>query len=329
MNIPITIEGILGRWSPALRARRVQGLRRLRAGAGPAAQAAVATLLAWYAADFLLGQERPLTAAIAAVISFGAVSGQTLRRAVEWIFGVSVGLTVAGAIMATIGSGPVQTAVMVGLAMSAALLLRGGIMFWTEAGVSALLVAHLDPTTYGTTPDRFLEALVGGAAALAVAAAFPGNPAARVSRTARPALEELATTHRDIAAALHCGDLALCQTSLSEARRLDERVAELQDELDGGSQIARFVPSRRRHLHRLNHYSRAAGQLDLAVRNTRVLARAAVSLIRERGDAPEALSGAVLQLARSVEALREYLERPGEPLRTRHFARAAAREATG
>src|SRR3712207_9085783 len=61
-----------------------------------------------------------------------------------------------------IGTGPIQTGVIVGLAMSVALLIRGGIMFWTEAGVSALLVAGLDPTTSGVSPDRFLEALIGG-----------------------------------------------------------------------------------------------------------------------------------------------------------------------
>src|SRR3712207_6973557 len=45
-----------------------------------------------------------------------------------------------------IGTGPIQTGIIVGLAMTVALLIRGGIMFWTEAGVSALLVAGLDPS---------------------------------------------------------------------------------------------------------------------------------------------------------------------------------------
>ena len=51
-------------------------------------------------------------------------------------------------------------------------MIRSGIMFVTEAGVSAVLVAGLDPTTSGVSPDRFLEALVGGGAALAVSAVF-------------------------------------------------------------------------------------------------------------------------------------------------------------
>jgi hypothetical protein len=107
-------------------------LGRLRAGMWPVVQTAVAAALAWSAAVLVLGHERPFVAAIAAVISIGAVAGQTLRRAVEWTLGVAVGLTVADLIMFAIGTGPVQTGVIVGLAMSVALLIRGGIMFWTE-----------------------------------------------------------------------------------------------------------------------------------------------------------------------------------------------------
>src|SRR5215210_2429561 len=261
-------------------------LGRFRAGIWPVVQTALSATLAWSAAAFILGHDRPFVAAIAAVISVGAVAGQTLKRAAEWILGVAVGLAVADLIMLAIGTGPIQTGVMVGLAMSVALLIRGGIMFWTEAGVSALLVSGLDPTTYGVSPDRFLEALVGGGVALAVSATFPSNPSSRARQAARPVLEDLATALRDVAAALIGGDLELAERALSEARRIDALVAGLREELDGGYQIARLSPPRRRHLGHLGYYAAAADQLDLAVRNTRVLARAAVTMVREKGAAP-------------------------------------------
>src|SRR3712207_2089966 len=141
----------------AARRETERALRRLRAGVWPVVQTAVAATLAWSAATLVLGHERPFVAAIAAVISSGAVAGQTLRRAAEWVFGVAVGLAVADLIMLAIGTGPVQAGVIVCLAMAAALLMRGGAMFVTEAGVSAVLVVNLDPTTYGVSPDRFLE----------------------------------------------------------------------------------------------------------------------------------------------------------------------------
>jgi hypothetical protein len=292
-------------------------------------QTAVAATLAWSAAALVLGHEQPFVAAIAAVISVGAVAGQTLKRAAEWILGVAVGLTVADLIMLAVGTGPIQTGVIVGLAMFAALLIRSGIMFVTEAGVSAVLVAGLDPTTYGVSPDRFLEALVGGGAALAVSAAFPSNPSTRARQAARPVLEDLATALRDAAAALIGGNLELAEAALSEARRIDATVARLREELDGGYQIARLSPPRRRHLGPLGYYVAAADQLDLAVRDTRVLARAAVTLVREKGPASGQLAEAILGLALAVEALAGYLERPDQALDdARQFALGAAGEAT-
>src|SRR5829696_2293995 len=237
---------------------------RFRAGIWPVVQTALAAALAWSAAALVLGHDRPFVAAIAAVISIGAVAGQTLKRAAEWILGIAVGLAVADLILLAIGTGPVQTGIIVGLAMSVALVIRGGIMFWTETGVSALIG----------------------------------------------------------------GDLALAQGALSEARRVDVPVAQLREELDGGYQIARYAPPRMRHLGRLGYYAVAADQLDLAVRNTRVLARAAVTLVRDKGVAPGGLVEAILGLALAVEALAGYLEQPDHPLDVRVFALEAAGEAT-
>jgi uncharacterized membrane protein YccC len=313
----------------AVRANMEGALARLRVGSWPVVQTAVAATLAWSAAALVLGHEQPFVAAIAAVISVGAVAGQTLKRAAEWILGVAVGLTVADLIMLAIGTGPVQTGVIVGLAMFAALLIRSGVMFVTEAGVSAVLVAGLDPTTSGVSPDRFLEALVGGGAALAVSAVFPSNPSTRARQAARPVLEDLATALRNAAAGLIGGNLELAEAALSEARRIDAPVARLREELEGGYQIARLSPPRRRHLGHLGYYVAAADQLDLAARDTRVLARAAVTLVREKGAAPGELAEAILGLALAVEALAGNLERPGHTLDdARQFALGAAGEAT-
>jgi hypothetical protein len=68
--------------------------------------------------------------------------------------------------------------------------------------------------------------------------------------------------------------------------------------------------------------------LDLAVRNVRVLARAAAAAVREGEPAPEALSESVRDLARAVDALSAYIEEPEHPVETRRFALEAAVVAT-
>lgn len=74
-------------------------------------------------------------------------NGQRRRQAVELVGGVTIGLAVASALLALIGTGPWQIALLVTLAMSAALLLRGGPMLVNEAAVSAILLASLQSSS--------------------------------------------------------------------------------------------------------------------------------------------------------------------------------------
>jgi hypothetical protein len=68
--------------------------------------------------------------------------------------------------------------------------------------------------------------------------------------------------------------------------------------------------------------------LDLAVRNIRVLARATATAVREGEAVPGELSETILDLARAVQALAAYIERPEHPVQTRRFALEAAEGAT-
>jgi uncharacterized membrane protein YgaE (UPF0421/DUF939 family) len=125
-------------------------------------------------------------ASIAAVISLGVAVGQEGRRAVELVFGVACGLTVADLLALAIGTGPVQIAVVVALAMVAAMMLGGGTLLIAEAAVSGLLAVTLDPSTQGLSPDRFLDALIGSGVALGVKTVVPVNSRRMVERAAWP-----------------------------------------------------------------------------------------------------------------------------------------------
>jgi uncharacterized membrane protein YgaE (UPF0421/DUF939 family) len=300
---------------------------RLQGGGWPILQTAVAASLAWYLATVVLGHERPFFASIAAVISLGIAVGQEGRRAAELVFGVACGLTVADLLVLAIGTGPVQIGVVVALAMAAAMLLGGGTLLVTEAAVSGLLVVTLDPTTQGLSPDRFFDALLGSGVALGISALFPNDPRRMVERAAHPIFDELIIMLGETTAALHTDDLKLAEHALDKARELDARVGGLKEALAAGYGIARLSPPRRRDLGYLAHYAAVADQLDLAVRNTRVLARAAVNMLQDDKHAPEQLSEALLDLARAVETLGVYLER-FDHLDTRHFALKAAESAT-
>ncbi|HKH12013.1 MAG TPA: FUSC family protein [Rubrobacter sp.] len=304
------------------------GTARLRANLWSVAQAAGAASLAFFLARVVLGHESPFFAPIAAVISLSVNLGSRPRRAVEMVFGVAVGLMVADLLVLLIGTGTLQIAAVVLLAMAAAVFFGGGTMLVNQAAVSSILVVVLQPRDAVFSADRFLDALMGGGVALLVAFLIPVNPERLVGRTVTPVLEELSALLVEIAAVLKTGDPERAQRALQRAREMDDRVRQLNEVLEAGHETARLSPTRRRSLRHLDLYASASARIELAVINTRVLARGAANATR-RGDAiPAKLPEAVLDLARSVRALGTFLEESGGAEEARRHALDAARRAT-
>lgn len=281
----------------------------LRYEGWPVVQTAVAAGLAWALAVAVLGEERPFTAAVAAVIALGQNMGQRARRALEVIFGVAVGIACANFLVLAIGTGPVQLSLVVGVAMLAAILAGGGPLLVTQAAVSAMLVIALGEPAGGPSPSLFLQALVGGGVALVVnGLLFPPNPAVAARRAAHALLIEVTSVLFETAAALEAGDLDRAEGALLKARETGARVDTLGAAVSAGEEAIRLVPLRRRGRGTLRRYAAAAPQLDLAVRNIRVLARGTLAVVRTDGEAPPALVHGLRHMARAVEALAQRLD---------------------
>jgi uncharacterized membrane protein YgaE (UPF0421/DUF939 family) len=304
------------------------GYGRIRTSAWLITQAAVAASLAYFLANVVIGHEQPFFAPIAAVICLSVTLGRRSRRAVELVFGVAVGLMVADLLVLVIGNGTIQITVVVLLAMSAAVFFGGGTILVNQAAVSAILVVVLQPPDAVFSPNRFVDALIGGGVALAINFLFPVNPERLVERAAAPVFEELAAVLEEIATVLESGDAERAERALERARELDDRVRTLSEALEAGHETARLSPTRRRSLRQLEFYGTIGIRIELAVINTRVLARGVYNAIR-RGDrtAPQ-LPEAVRDLARSVKALATYLEDGEGPEEARRWALEAARRAT-
>jgi uncharacterized membrane protein YgaE (UPF0421/DUF939 family) len=326
--------------SRRLRAMTALGAHRLRPRLLPIAHTAAAAVIAWYLALVLLPDPRPAFASIAAVIAVGATYGQRGARAAELIGGVVVGLSVADVLVRAIGVGPLQMGVMVIVAMSTAVVLGGGALLVTEAAVSALLLlAAVDPaaTTVGPglSPIRFAEALIGGAVALGVTSVFfPPDPALIVGRAVQAVFAELGRALERIAAALGDGDAQGAQHALQTAREIDGHVDALDDAFSAGRETARLAPPRRGAREQVERYGRTLAQLDFAVRNTRVLARATLRFARAGEPAPPELTESVRDLGAAVWELAAAYDDPrrtGEvaTLARRGAARAAAVTARG
>jgi uncharacterized membrane protein YccC len=293
----------------------------------PILQTAVAAGAAWAIASSI--HSRPFFAPVSAVISLGVSRGRRTVRAIELTVGVAVGIAVADLIVRLLGGGTFVLMLVVALSMGAALLLGAGTILVNQAAVSAILVvATLQPGS-SPSPERFVDALIGGAVALLVGQVlFPRDPLRSMAKAARPVVEDLAVALALTAEALREGDEQRARRALEIARATDDDLAGFFDAVAVARETFFFRGPARRTRERLPQYAEAAQQMDYAVRNTRVLVRRALSAIRRGRSAPPELADAVALLGESVPALGAALEEPGQEATARRLALEAAVKAT-
>jgi len=248
--------------------------RALRAGAITLVQTAVAAGTAWLLAHDVLGHKNAFFAPVAAVIALGLSPGGRTRRAVEMVIGVAVGIAVGELLIAAIGTGNAQVGLVVGLAMTAAILLGGGPLIASQAASSAVLVATVRSSGGGLVPTRFVDALVGGVVGIAVLALVPHDPAAITRRAIAPVIAALAGALDEVASALEARSLEGSGRALEHARMTDALIDHLRQALVLAEETTRIAPSYWRERGHIARYEEATIHLELAVRNARVLARA-------------------------------------------------------
>jgi uncharacterized membrane protein YgaE (UPF0421/DUF939 family) len=311
------------RLSAQMRAERLRGAARM------IAQATLAAVIAWLLATEVVGHVRPFFAPVAAMITLGLTQGQRGRRALDVVLGVTLGIAISDLLVLQLGTGTWQLGLVVALSMSAALLLGSGQMFAQQAAVSAALVATLQPPDDGVSFTRAVDALLGGGVALAVSAlVLPAHPERMVREAAAPVLAELAAVLDDVADALETRDRAAVQSALDRGRAIDELARNLDEALSAGRETAYLAPPRRRMLGTVDVYADAAAQLDLAVRNVRVLARGARRAIDLEENVPPEAAAALRSLADAVRALRGAIDDPERAGEVREPALRAAGQAT-
>lgn len=98
--------------------------------------------------------------------------------------GVALGVGIGDLFVRWVGTEWWQIAVVVGLAMSSAVLLDAGALIVTQAGVQSVVVTTLLPNPHAGL-SRWLDAVVGGVVALVAAAVVPRAPCAGPARRPR------------------------------------------------------------------------------------------------------------------------------------------------
>jgi uncharacterized membrane protein YgaE (UPF0421/DUF939 family) len=292
-------------------------------------QTAVAGGVAWSLARVIVGTPAPFFAPAAAVISLGLARGQPRRRAIEMAIGVAIGIGIAELVRRLIGVGPVQIGAVVAVTIVVALMVGASMVLINQAAISSVLVMTLPTAGQGAAPDRFFDALIGGAVALVASQLlFARSPTNMMVAVVRPTLGELAAALREASRALASDSLELAHDVLRRLRSLDGQIATLFEALATAQEAASLSPMRRRARGQLAPYDDAARQVDYAIRNARVLVRAVVAMLRTRVAVAPELGGALSTLAASVDALAAQLVGSGDAEQTRRRAIEASEQAT-
>ncbi|WP_328808451.1 FUSC family protein [Nonomuraea montanisoli] len=292
---------------------------------GPAiAQSAVGAGLAWTAAVHLLGHPRPFFAPISVLICLGVGLGQRLRRVIELVVGVSLGVGVGDLLVAWIGTGPWQIALVVALAMGTAVLLNGGPLFVAQSGSSAVLVATLLPGSGGGGLDRMLDALTGGLIAVAAVALLPISPFTLAARHASAVLDALSTVLERAADAIERHDADLAAEALAEGRRTQSTIEDFQQALTTSKEIALISPLHWHRRARLARYQKAAVPMDHALRNARVLARRTLVSLGEDNPPPVSLAASLREVSEAALLLQLELAAGRDPALARQALTATA-----
>jgi uncharacterized membrane protein YgaE (UPF0421/DUF939 family) len=263
----------------------------------------------------VLGNEQPFFAPIAVVLTLGLAIDRRGARAWELALGVALGIGVADLIVLATGTGTWQLVLVVCLAMAAAVLAGGGVLLVNQAAISAVLVTTLQLPQGSYSGERLVDALVGCGVALVANAIVPVDPVRLVLRRIGPLLARLSGTLVDVADALAGADRAAALEALERARSLDAAVRELQIAVGAGRETTQIAPSRRRSRERVERLAAAAHSIDLAIRNTRVLARASVRAIDLDDRVPELVTKSIRDLAGATRALDRHLadSKPDSP----------------
>ncbi|WP_407938007.1 FUSC family protein [Micromonospora rifamycinica] len=303
-------------------------LHQVRMALGLAVQAGLAAALAWIVSHHLLGNPQPVFAPISAVGTLAASVGQRLRRTVELIVGVAVGVFLGDVLIYFLGTGGWQ----LGLVVTAAILLTtffgASVAVVIQAAATAVLIVTLSPSTDDLELPRFVDAFVGGGIALLVTAILlPLNPLRVINRAARPALDLLAGQLDACAQALRERDRAAAQRALDRLRENKEELATLAEAIEGAKETSTLSPARWHRRSELTHYAEAAEPIDRAMRNSGTLIRRSVTMIEDGEAVPEPMPDAVAHLAEAVRLLRHEFAAGEEPEQARERSLRAVSEA--
>jgi uncharacterized membrane protein YgaE (UPF0421/DUF939 family) len=284
-------------------------LVRLRGHSWAILQTAVAAALAWFIAHDLLGHPQPFFAPIAAAVCLSASTVLRAQRAVQMIFGVSLGIGVGVGVESLLHTSTFAVGVGVGVALCVAVvigqgLIAEGLMFFNQTAVSAILVIALP--NGGTAVERLFDTLVGGGIALVFSVIlFPADPVILLRSAIVSELVALSRTLTQLGGIIDRRGAEPLDAgwTIAEGEHLNERVSDVAQTRATARQVVRAAPRRRAARPLVEGLERQATQITLLASAVLNLARTTTAALQSGEDLPEGLQAAISDLTQGLFAL--------------------------
>lgn len=283
-------------------------VRRLVDSTPAVAQIVVAVIASYAIAHYALGHAAPVVAVTVTISSLGFSRDARPIRVLETAIGVTLGITLSELIVLWVGQGIWQLALGLGLTLLVARLVSPSPGFAIVAGVQAALVAVL-PAVSGGPFVRTIDGVVGGAVALLCTALVPRDPRRAALRDGRAVLDVFSSLVTELVSALRSGHRTAVDSVLERARGTQGLVDQWRLSLDSAAAIVRISPLMRRHRAEIGEQQVMQRNVDLAMRNLRVVTRRLAVLARDGSARPE-IAELLADVEASVRLLKQSLDDP-------------------
>jgi uncharacterized membrane protein YgaE (UPF0421/DUF939 family) len=227
------------------------------------------------------------------------------------VTGVLLGIGIAEALQAILGTTTVALGVTVFVTMLVALALGvgfigQGMMFANQAAASAILVIALH--RHGTGAERALDAMVGASVAVAIGVLlFPADPLRIVRKAENAVLASLAEGVREVLRSLREKKQASPEWTLAQSAEIHARLAQLDQARRTARALARVAPRRWRERALVAEEIARVAHMDLLANTLLTLIRASATAV----DAEERLSAHLdHQLSQLTELLTKLADAP-------------------
>jgi hypothetical protein len=295
-----------------------------------AVKAAVASGFSWFVTANLLGNQIPVFAPLAAVLTVQVTIWQSVSRGLQRVAGVVVGVLVASAFAHLAGIHAWSIAVVIFVSLLVGRAMRLGTQGAIQVPISALLVLVLGATTGGYGFDRVIDTAIGAACGILVnLAVFPRIHLGEANARVRSVGEGLASLVRGVAAWVERDEVATATSPrdpaltsppadpaaaaapedpdslLGAARLLSDQVTAAARAVSNAEESWRWHPAGRRQREAVENLHAAVPVLQMVEREVRGIARTAAEAGTSwdlPGPAAHALARLLNQVASELEA---------------------------